>query len=87
MAPTTLPGQKTTTTPGGRTLAREGFPLNMAELIASLPGSVYVARVSCHSPAHVRKARRALFRAYQAQLEGRGFAMVEFLSACPTNGV
>lgn len=85
MAPTTLPGQKTTTTPGGRTLAREGFPLNMAELIASLPGSVYVARVSCHSPAHVRKARRALFRAYQAQLEGRGFAMVEFLSACPTN--
>jgi 2-oxoglutarate/2-oxoacid ferredoxin oxidoreductase subunit beta len=85
MAPTTLPGQKTTTTPAGRSSRGDGFPVKMAELLASLPGSAYVARVSCHTPRHIRKARQALARAFQAQVEDRGFSMVEFLSACPTN--
>lgn len=85
MAPTTLPGQKTTTTPAGRKPRGDGHPLHMSELIASLPGSVFVTRVACHTPAHIRKARQALRKAFSAQLEGSGFSMVEFLSACPTN--
>ncbi|MEW5785356.1 MAG: thiamine pyrophosphate-dependent enzyme [Bacillota bacterium] len=85
MAPTTLPGQKTTTTPGGRVARGDGFPLNMAELLASLPGTAYSARVSCHTPAHIGKARRAVRRAFQAQIENKGFALVELLSVCPTN--
>ncbi|NMD42322.1 MAG: 2-oxoglutarate oxidoreductase [Firmicutes bacterium] len=85
MAPTTLPGQKTTTTPAGRKPRGDGFPMQMSELIASLPGSVFVARVSCHTPVHIRSAREAVRRAFAAQLEERGFSMVEFISACPTN--
>lgn len=85
MAPTTLPGQRTTTTPAGRVSRGDGYPVKATELIASLPGSVYVARASCHTPADIHKARQALRRAFQAQIEGRGFSMVELLSACPTN--
>ncbi len=85
MAPTTLLGQRTTTTPAGRDFKNDGHPIKVAELIASLPGTAYSARVSCHSPAHIRKARQAVRRAFQAQLEQKGFAMVELLSACPTN--
>jgi 2-oxoglutarate ferredoxin oxidoreductase subunit beta len=85
MAPTTLPGQKTTTTPAGRVSVGDGYPINMAELIASLKGTVFSARVSCHDNAHIRKARKAMKRAFQAQVENRGFAMIELLSACPTN--
>jgi 2-oxoglutarate/2-oxoacid ferredoxin oxidoreductase subunit beta len=85
MAPTTLAGQKTTTTPAGRNLGSDGHPINMAELIATLPGTAYSARVSCHNPAHIRKARKAMHRAFQAQVEKRGFALIELLSACPTN--
>lgn len=85
MAPTTLPGQKTTTTPAGRKPRGDGYPMQMSELIATLPGSVFAARVACHTPAHIRRAGKAVRRAFSAQLEGRGFSMVEFLSACPTN--
>ena len=85
MAPTTLPGQKTTTTPAGRKPAGDGYPMNMAELIASLPGTAFSARVSCHDNKHIREARKAMKRAFQTQIEGRGFAMIELLSACPTN--
>jgi 2-oxoglutarate ferredoxin oxidoreductase subunit beta len=85
MAPTTLPGQRTTTTPAGRKAPGDGYPVHVAELIATLPGSAYAARVSCHTPAHIRKARQAVRRAFTAQLEKKGFALVEFLSACPTN--
>lgn len=85
MAPTTLPGQQTTTTPEGRSPSNDGHPIRVAELLASLPGSAFVARVSCHTPAHIRKARAAVRRAFTAQLTGRGFSMVELLSACPTN--
>lgn len=85
MAPTTLPGQKTTTTPAGRCPANDGHPVNMAEIIATLPGTAYSARVSCHNLKGIRSARRAMQRAFQAQVEKRGFSMVEILSACPTN--
>ncbi len=85
MAPTTLPGQKTTTTPAGRKPAGDGYPIKVTELIAALPGTAYAARVACHSNKHLRKARTAMLRAFQAQVEKRGFALIELLSACPTN--
>lgn len=85
MAPTTLLGQKTTTTPAGREAAVAGFPLKVAELIATLEGTVYAARVSVHSPKHILQAKRAIREAFKVQLDGLGFALVEVLSACPTN--
>lgn len=85
MAPTTLPGQKTTTTPAGRSPKNDGHPVNMAEIIATLPGTAYSARVTCHTIKGIRTARKAMCRAFQAQIEKRGFAMIELLSACPTN--
>jgi 2-oxoglutarate ferredoxin oxidoreductase subunit beta len=85
MAPTTLPGQKTTTTPAGRNPSTDGYPIQVAELVASLKGTAFSARVSCHDHTHIRKARQAMRRAFQAQLENRGFSLIELLSACPTN--
>ncbi|MDI6631397.1 MAG: thiamine pyrophosphate-dependent enzyme [Bacillota bacterium] len=85
MAPTTLLGQKTTTTPAGREVSVAGFPLKVAELMATLDGAVYVARVSVHSPKHILQAKRAIREAFKVQLDGLGFALVEVLSACPTN--
>jgi 2-oxoglutarate ferredoxin oxidoreductase subunit beta len=85
MAPTTLLGQETTTTPGGRRSERAGYPMPMAEVLAQLPGSAYITRVSVSSPAHVIKARQAVKRAFETQIAGRGFSMVEILSTCPTN--
>lgn len=85
MAPTTLIGQKTTTTPEGRRLLGEGGPLRMAELMAGLDGVAYAARCALDSVAHVRAAARALRRAFEAQLLGRGFGFVELLAGCPTN--
>lgn len=85
MAPTTLPGQKTTTTPAGRSPINDGHPVNMAEIIATLPGTAYSARVTCHNLKGIRTARKAMHRAFQAQVEKRGFALIELLSACPTN--
>ena len=85
MAPTTLVGQKTTTTPGGRTLLEDGGPIRMAEIIGGLDGTAYAARVSLHDVKHIRAAKRALFKAFEAQLQGRGLGFVEMLSGCPTN--
>jgi 2-oxoglutarate/2-oxoacid ferredoxin oxidoreductase subunit beta len=85
MAPTTLPGQKTTTTPKGRQPAGDGYPIKVAELIGSLEGTAFSARVSCHDVKHIHSARKMVNRAFQAQVEGRGFALIELLSACPTN--
>jgi 2-oxoglutarate ferredoxin oxidoreductase subunit beta len=85
MAPTTLPGQATTTSPGGRNVDSAGYPVRMAELLSTLEGAAYIARVSLHNPAAVARARRAVLRAFTCQLERRGFAMVEMLSTCPTN--
>ncbi|MDD5346987.1 MAG: thiamine pyrophosphate-dependent enzyme [Candidatus Omnitrophica bacterium] len=83
MAPTTLLGQKTATTPRGR-VAQEGLPLKISELLAGLGGVKYVERVSMHAPAEVLKAKRALTQAFQNQIDGVGFSLVEILSPCPT---
>ncbi|MEG6616301.1 thiamine pyrophosphate-dependent enzyme [Peptococcaceae bacterium 1198_IL3148] len=85
MAPTTLLGQKTTTTPQGRNQELNGFPIRMSELLATMDGAVYVARVSVHNAIHVNKAKKAIKEAFMAQINGLGFAIVEVLSSCPTN--
>lgn len=85
MAPTTLIGQKATTAPYGRTAAANGMPLRMSEMIATIDGAVYVERVSVHSPAAIRTAKKAIKNAFQCQIDGKGFSMVEVLSTCPTN--
>lgn len=85
MAPTTLLGQRTTTSPAGRDCQNDGYPLRLTEMLAPLEGVAFAARVSLHNPTHVKKARRALQRAVAAQLEKRGFSFMEFVSACPTN--
>jgi len=85
MAPTTLPGQVTTSTPTGRDVALHGHPMRMAEIIAGLPGASYVVRRSVHDARTIRQAKKAVLTALQAQMAGMGLSMVEFLSSCPTN--
>ncbi len=85
MAPTTLIGQKTTTSPFGRDVKHSGKPIKMSELLATIPGASFIERVSVHDPANVRKAKRALKKAFQCQIEGKGFSLVEFISTCPVN--
>ncbi len=83
MAPTTMLGQVTATTPGGRDL-REGYPLKISELLASLPGAVFLSRTAVSSPANIKKTKQAVKRAFQIQLENKGFSLVEILSPCPS---
>lgn len=85
MAPTTLIGQKTTSSPLGRDEELTGQPLRMAELLAQLPGTAYSVRRSLHDARNVIKARKAIKTAFEAQLQGLGFSIVELLSSCPTN--
>ena len=85
MAPTTLLGQMTTTSPGGRTGKRDGYPINLSEMLALAKGSVYIERTAISSPANILKTKRAIAKAFRTQLEGRGFSLVEVLSPCPTN--
>lgn len=85
MAPTTLPGMVTTTTPGGRDPRRHGYPLRITELLAGLDGVAYAAREAVTSPARIVKARRAIEAAFRAQLEDRGLGIVEIVSTCPVN--
>ncbi|RKY57601.1 MAG: 2-oxoglutarate oxidoreductase, partial [Candidatus Latescibacterota bacterium] len=85
MAPTTLLGQKTTTTPSGRNPRRDGFPLRVCELLAGLDGAVYIARGTVTSPGNVRTVKRYIKRAIQAQMEDQGFSLVEVLSPCPSH--
>jgi len=85
MAPTTLPGQKTTSSPNGRDVEQMGFPLKMSELLSKMDGSGYVVRRSLHDPANIRKAKKAIRLAFETQQRGLGFSMVELLSTCPTN--
>ena len=84
MAPTTLLGQKTATTPKGRDEKYQGFPLKISELLAQLKGVKYVERVSLHTPPEVGKAKRALKQAFGNQINNVGFSLVEILSPCPT---
>ena len=85
MAPTTLPDQRTTTSPLGRNVLSHGHPIRMAELLAGLEGTAYSVRVSVDSPKNVIRAGKAIRRAFEHQTEGGGFAFVEILAACPTN--
>ena len=84
MAPTTLVGQKTTTTPRGRDISHSGQPLRISEMFSEIPGAALISRVAVHSPKHVRRAKKAIRKAFEYQLEARGFTMVEVLSTCPT---
>jgi len=85
MAPTTLIGQKATTAPYGRDQVTTGMPLRMSEMLATIDGAVFVERVSVHNVAAIRKAKKAIKKAFEIQLEGKGFGIVEVLSTCPTN--
>jgi len=85
MAPTTLVGQKATTTPYGRKKETQGNPLKVSEMLATIEGAVSVQRVSVDTPANVRKAKKAIKKAFETQIAGKGFSMVEVLSTCPTN--
>ncbi len=85
MAPTTLPGQRTTSSPTGRDVEMNGFPIRTAEMLATLDGAGYVVRRSLHDAKHVRQAKKAIRLAFETQRQGLGFSMVELLSVCPTN--
>jgi 2-oxoglutarate ferredoxin oxidoreductase subunit beta len=85
MAPTTMLGQKTSTSPYGRDFRKDGYPIKMAELLATLEGTAYSARVATSTPAQVRKAKEAVKKAFEMQIKEMGFSIVEFLSTCPTN--
>ncbi len=84
MAPTTLVGQTTTTSPWGRSSEQSGFPIRMCEMLATLEAPTYLARVTITNIANVNKAKKATLRAMEIQKEGRGFAMVEYLVPCPS---
>jgi 2-oxoglutarate ferredoxin oxidoreductase subunit beta len=85
MAPTTLPGQKTTTTPTGRNVKEAGNPIRVCEMLATLDGPTYIERVSIDSPKNVLAAKKAIHKAFQNQIDGKGFSLVEALSLCPTD--
>ncbi len=85
MAPTTLVGQRTTTSPSGRSLLGQGTPLHVSEMLATIEDVAYIARVSVHNLARLNAAKRSIRKAFQMQIDGKGFSMVEVLSTCPTN--
>jgi 2-oxoglutarate ferredoxin oxidoreductase subunit beta len=85
MAPTTLPGQKTTSSPNGRDVESQGYPIRTAELISQLDGTSYVVRRSLNDPKNIRMAKKAIRTAFEVQQRGLGFSMIELLSICPTN--
>ncbi len=83
MAPTTLLGQRTTTTPYGRNAKNEGYPIRMCELLATLEGAAYIERVTLVTPADIIKTKKAVKKAFETQLNSQGFSIVEVLSPCP----
>ncbi|HHU49371.1 MAG: thiamine pyrophosphate-dependent enzyme [Caldicoprobacterales bacterium] len=85
MAPTTLLDQVTVTSPYGRKAETEGYPIRMSEMLAALEGAAYIERVSVHDIKHIMQAKKAIKRAFEYQIAGKGFTLVEVLSTCPTN--
>ncbi len=85
MAPTTLVGQKTTTSPYGRDKDHCGSPIRMAEMLATIEGSAYIERVALNNNANIIRAKKAIRKAFETQMAGKGFSMIEVLSTCPTN--
>ncbi|OUO88911.1 2-oxoglutarate oxidoreductase [Gordonibacter sp. An230] len=85
MAPTSLPNQVTQTSPYGRDVASAGYPIRVCELLSSLDGVAYLERVTVDCPKNVRKAKKAIRRAFENQIDGVGYSLVEVVSTCPTN--
>lgn len=85
MAPTTLPGMVSTTSPYGRDVNTMGYPIKVSELLATLPAVAYITRQSVHTPGNVRKTKKALQKALEYQKQGLGFCLVEIISNCPSN--
>ena len=85
MAPTSLPGQVTQTSPYGRDTATAGFPIRVSEMLATLDGPEYIERVAVNNVKNVNKAKKAIKKAFQNQIEGKGFSLIEVVSSCPTN--
>lgn len=85
MAPTTLLGQTSTTTPPGRSAHLDGYPVHLSEILAHLPGTAYIERCAVNSAANIIRARRAIRKAFTYQMQNYGFSLVEILSQCPTN--
>ena len=85
MAPTTLPGQVTQTSPYGRDVETVGYPIKVCEMLSTVDGAAYLERVAVNSPANIKKAKKAIKKAFQNQIEGKGFSLIEVVSTCPTN--
>src|SRR3990172_2306894 len=85
MAPTTLPGQKTTSSPTGRDVETAGYPIRMAEILANMDGAGYIVRRSLHDPKNIRLSKKAIRTSFETQMHCLGFSLVELLSTCPTN--
>ena len=85
MAPTTLPGQRSSTSTRGRDIKNDGYPIRMAEVMAALDGVSYAVRVAVDNPKHIREAGKAIHKAFGLQVEQSAFAFVEVLATCPTN--
>ena len=85
MAPTSLVGQVTQTSPYGRDPKTQGLPIRICELLATLDAPAYIERVAVNSVAHVRQAKKAILKAFRTQVEGKGFSLIEVVSTCPTN--
>lgn len=85
MAPTTLIGMKASTAPFGRKPEEHGYPMHMCEILNQLTAPYYLERTSCNNPANVRKTKKAIKKAFQNQIDGKGFSLVEIVTSCPTN--
>lgn len=83
MAPTTLIGQTTSTTPQGRTIEKQGHPIKVSEMLATLDGAVYVERVAVHDIKNIRHTKKSIIKAFQNQIDKKGFSLIEILSTCP----
>ncbi len=85
MAPTTLPGQVTQTSPYGRDTSKVGFPVKVCEMLSNVDGAAYLERVAVNNVKNVKNAKKAIKKAFQNQLDGKGFSLIEVVSTCPTN--
>ncbi len=85
MAPTSLPGQITQTSPYGRDVATQGYPIKICEMLSQLDGASYLERVAVNNVKNVKNAKKAILKAFKNQVEGKGFSLIEVVSTCPTN--
>jgi 2-oxoglutarate ferredoxin oxidoreductase subunit beta len=83
-APTTMPGQKTTTNPYGRNVKLAGYPIRVAEMLSAIDGPIYIERTAVHKASNVIRTKKAIKKAFKSQIDGLGFSLIEILSPCPT---